>query len=207
MNKVELSDWYDQYDENTKGIYQVKDQIKNCTKKVIANHLTLNEYNMLIDNICTILSFWTGSTYIGREKDKRYIKSFQMFFDELMDFTLACKDSDNEDLQELAEMVLFKGTLYRYLGYASDLIDPSTKIEPRYDNIYVSWSKNKRNSYIEQKLRGIMTLLTCEVKEPYYGLDLTPFGVVRGDEEEVVFPTIENTIINIEYIDKYKKMR
>lgn len=207
MKAVELSDWYDQYEKNTHAINQVKDQIKDRTKKVKSNHITWDEYSLLIDNLSNILKFWTGHTYIGQEKNSRYKKAFQMFFNELMDFTIACKTSENIDLQEFATKVLYRGMLYRYLGYYSSLIDPSTKIEPKYDNIYVSWSKNERNSYIEQKLKGIMTLLTCEVKEPYYGLDLDVFGVVRGDEKEVVFPTIENSIIDVKYIDNHKEAR
>lgn len=58
-----------------------------------------------------------------------------------------------------------------------------------------------QNHYIESKLYGTMTLLTCEASEPHYGIDLNAFGVVRGDEAEVVFPTIADAITNIEYID------
>lgn len=45
-----------------------------------------------------------------------------------------------------------------------------------------------------------MTLLTCKIDEPYYGIDLEAFGVVRGEEAEVVFPTIKETITEIKYI-------
>lgn len=45
-----------------------------------------------------------------------------------------------------------------------------------------------------------MTLLTCKVDEPYYGIDLEVFGVVRGQEAEVVFQTIKETITEIRYI-------
>ena len=44
------------------------------------------------------------------------------------------------------------------------------------------WSKQPQNHYIENKLYGTMTLLTCKVDEPYYGIDLEVFGVVRGQE-------------------------
>ena len=74
------------------------------------------------------------------------------------------------------------------------------RVEPQYNNIYVSWSKQPQNHYIENKLYGTMTLLTCKVDEPYYGIDLEAFGVVRGQEAEVVFPTIKETITEVKYI-------
>ena len=70
----------------------------------------------------------------------------------------------------------------------------------QYNNIYVLWSKQPQNHYIENKLYGTMTLLTCKVDEPYYGIDLEVFGVVRGQEAEVVFQTIKETITEIRYI-------
>lgn len=45
-----------------------------------------------------------------------------------------------------------------------------------------------------------MTLLTYKIDEPYYGIDLEAFGVVRGEEAEVVFPTIKETITEIRHI-------
>lgn len=47
-----------------------------------------------------------------------------------------------------------------------------------------------------------MTLLTCRIDEPYYGTDLEVFGAVRGNEAEVVFPTIRETITDIKYIEE-----
>ena len=55
-------------------------------------------------------------------------------------------------------------------------------IKEENHNIYVLWSKQPQNHYIENKLYGTMTLLTCKVDEPYYGIDLEVFGVVRGQE-------------------------
>lgn len=204
MQEVTLSEWYDQVEDNTKAIYQVKDQIKSCTKKVDLGHITRDEYISIRYNIRNVLCFWTGNTYVGREKSEKYKKAFQMFFTELMKFIIQCKSSKNEDLQEFADRTLYQGKLYRYLGHGSDNCDYHKRIEPIYDGIYVSWSKNNRIQYIEGKLHGIMTLLICEVKGANYGIDLAEFEVVRGNEEEVVFPTIEYTITNIEYIDLYK---
>lgn len=45
-----------------------------------------------------------------------------------------------------------------------------------------------------------MPLLTCKIEEPYYGIDLEAFGVVRDQEAEVVFSTIKETITEVKYI-------
>lgn len=45
-----------------------------------------------------------------------------------------------------------------------------------------------------------MTLLACKVDELYYGIDLEAFGVVRGQEAEVVFQTIKEAITEIRYV-------
>ena len=103
-------------------------------------------------------------------------------------------------LKSFSDEVLYRGSLYRYLGKGSAEENADKRIEPQYDNIYVSWSKQPKNYYIESKLYGTMTLLTCKIDEPYYGIDLEAFGVVRGEEAEVVFPTIKETITEIRYI-------
>lgn len=103
-------------------------------------------------------------------------------------------------LKSFSDEVLYRGSLYRHLGKGSVEGNTDKRIEPQYDNIYVSWSKQPKNYYIESKLYGTMTLLTCKIDEPYYGIDLEAFGVVRGEEAEGVFPTIKETITEIRYI-------
>lgn len=103
-------------------------------------------------------------------------------------------------LWTIADKVLYRGSLYRYLGHGSAKCNTNNRIEPQFNNIYVSWSKNPKNYYIESKLYGTMTLLACKIDEPYYGIDLEAFDVIRGKEAEVVFPTIKETITEVRYI-------
>ena len=103
--------------------------------------------------------------------------------------------------KKFANDTLYHGTIYRYLGHCLENEIYDNIVEPEYNDIYVSWSKNPTNSYIESKLYGTKTLLTCKIENNYYGIDLEAFCVVRGNEAEVVFPTIKETITNIEYID------
>lgn len=201
MNKVNFSAWDNEVDQNIKEIYRVTDQIKNIGKRLKINDVTFDAFQTLYENICETLNFWTGRTYVGQKKSKAVQKAFQAFFETLYAFLFICRDLNNSTLQDLAHESLYHGVLYRYLGHGSVEEDIDSKVEPQYNNIYVSWSKQPQNHYIESKLYGTMTLLTCEVSEPHYGIDLNAFGVVRGDEAEVVFPTIADAITNIEYID------
>ena len=200
MNKVNFSVWDNEVAKNVKEIYRVTDQIKNIDKRLKTNGVTYDTFQALCINICETLNFWTGHTYVGRRKQPQVQKAFQAFFEALYAFLFICRDLDNSTLQDLANKSLYRGVLYRYLGHDSlgDNID--SKVEPEYNNIYVSWSKKPQHHYIESKLYGTMTLLTCEVREPHYGIDLNVFGVVRGAEVEVVFPTFADAIKNIEYI-------
>lgn len=201
MNKVNFSVWDNEVANNVKEIYRVTDQIQNIGKRLKTNGVAYDTLQALYRNICETLNFWTGHTYVGRRKQPQIQKAFQTFFEALYDFLFICRDSDNSTLQDLANKSLYRGTLYRYLGHGSldDNID--SNVEPEYNNIYVSWSKKPQNHYIKSKLYGTMTLLTCDVSEPHYGIDLNVFGVVRGAEVEVVFPTFADAIKNIEYIN------
>lgn len=79
------------------------------------------------------------------------------------------------------------------------------------NDIFVSWSKNKEISYIESKLYGCMTRLYCNIPPNMVGFDLEGFQefynnkfaskiwIARGEEREVVFPTIKEMIYRIEY--------
>ena len=124
-------------------------------------------------------------------------KLFSLFFISLYQFLIACRNSDNNALKDLGTRALFQGTVYRYLGYGSAIGDINKPKEIKYNNIYVSWSKNKRNEYIESKLYGVITLMTCEISDDYYGIDLEELGVSRGYEREVVFPNYENLVTKI----------
>lgn len=204
MNEVNFPSWDDEQDKVITEIYMVKQQIQAVTKKIQTKDIDCREFHIFFNNVCTTLNYWTGHTYIGQEKSDFIKKAFQEFFETLYDFLLICQTHDYIELRELANKVLYRGALHRYLGHGFIDEDISKHIEPQYNDIYVSWSKNNHNSYIESKLYGATTLLTCRVDEPYFGIDLEVFEANRGNEEEVVFPTIKETIIDIKYSEEYE---
>ena len=206
MNKVTFPMWDNEIEKVANEINRVSSQIKSVQKKLPTNDIIYGDdnFNIFRDNVYQTLDYWTGHTYIGHKKCKLIRKAFQVFFEALYDFLLFCQREDNSFLhllKKLADDALYQGTIYRYLGHCSDDPDTESKVEPKYNSIYVSWSKKPNNHYIQSKLYGTKTLMTCVISEPYYGIDLEAFGVVRGDEEEVVFPTLQETIKSIEYFE------
>jgi hypothetical protein len=206
MNKAIYPLWDNEIEIAVKEIYRVTAQIKSVQKKLPTNDIMHYDYDFKIfyDNVYATLSYWTGHTYVGHKKSKTIQKAFQAFFTSLYDFLLFCQreyGSSLQPLKELAYAALYRGTIYRYLGHCSDDNDTESKVEPKYDGIYVSWSKNPNNHYIQSKLYGTKTLVTCVIDEPYYGIDLDAFGVVKGDETEVVFPTLQETVTSIENVE------
>ncbi len=165
--------------------------------------------------IADSLSYWSGNTNVGCKKDKSEEKIYQEFYDGLS--ILIDYLSDNEDKlmqieKEFIKSIKYNGKVYRYLGYA-DPLKCKKKINPIFNDIWVSWSKEKYNSYLESKLYGKKTRLYCDIKDGYYGIDLENFQkycekvlckecyISRGKESEVVFPTIKELIYNVEYIE------
>lgn len=49
--------------------------------------------------------------------------------------------------------------------------------------------------------------MTCNISGDKYGIDLTALGVSRGDEAEVVFPTLKECVIKVEYGDSFVDYR
>lgn len=194
-------------DKALNEINRVTAQIKSVQKKLPTNDIMYgdDDFKIFIDNVCQTLNYRTGHTYVSRKKDKSIQKAFQAFFETLYDFLLFCKREDKSfpySLKDLADNALYCRTIYRCLRHCSVDKDTESKVEPEYNNIYVSWSKKPNNSYIQSKLYGTITRMTCAISEPYYGIDLGAFGVGKGDEAEVVFPTVEEMITDIVYFGK-----
>lgn len=200
MNEVDLSCWADAYRENADKIHRVANQIKNVNKLFGLGNASVVQWKILHHNIYNVLDNWVGCTYIGHRKEKVIKNAYQAFFEALYEWLFYLKRISDEDIQRFVSAALYQGTLYRYLGHGSSQDDIEEKIKPIYDKYYVSWSKEKYNSYFKCKLYGSITHLTCKVDNMYYGIDLSAFGVERGSEREVVFPTIKDTIVNVEYI-------
>ncbi|MGL5259566.1 MAG: hypothetical protein ACRC7V_05600 [Lachnospiraceae bacterium] len=113
----------------------------------------------------------------------------------------------------MAEFMVFRGTVYRYLGIAdSRNYRKKIKVEPEYNEIFVSWSKTEQNSYIESKLYGPRTWMQEKIEESDFGIDIHGFElwcekwldrvyfITRGNEKEIVFPTYERCIVQKEYL-------
>lgn len=173
------------------------------------------DFNNICGGIDQILLIWTGNTYVGRKKDSETERQFQRFFTLIHDLILFCA-YNNERLSEqetsFADMLTYHGTVYRYLGVADYRnYRRKERVEPKYNNIYVSWSKSEYNNYITGKLSGPVTWMKATIKEPDFGIDIHGFEewckkwygeanfITRGEEKEVVFPTIEKYIEEIKY--------
>lgn len=164
--------------------------------------------------IAKSLSYWTGNTYVGCKKDSKTESIFQKFFENLNYLIKYLGDNEERIMKiekDFINQIKYKGIVYRYLGH-SESIGCKKRINPKFNNIWVSWSKEKYNPYLETKLYGKKTRLYCDIKSCYYGIDLEEFKefchinqlgnyyISRGTEREVVFPTIEKLIYKIEYL-------
>ena len=172
----------------------------------------LNLFEELCFHIAYVLREWSGNTYVGIEKEKVKKNIFQNFFillNDLINYLTKNKTSSLES--EFLKYIKYNGKLYRYLGTGNP-VDIKMSVKPIYNDIYVSWSKEERNAYIESKLYGKMTILYCDTLNKYFGIDLEGFQefynkifkdnfyISRGNEREVVFPTIKETIYDIKYL-------
>lgn len=184
--------WGDEYNKIVKEI----DIATNSIISTLENNLDKD----VIDNIFEVCQFWTHDTYVGRKKDFRVQKEFQNFFESFMELILAIKDGKikcDEECKNAFSSLLYTGIVYRKLGHGN-FENIKEEIKPEYNNIYVSWNKERDNPYLDSKLYGPVTLLVADIKEPYSGIDLEELGVCTGDEKEVVFPTYKELIISVE---------
>ncbi len=185
--------WSDETEKIIKGISEATQNIVTYRKTSNRNLEMIKELHSDLRAVCC---FWTGSTYVGSPKAEPIKMAFQSFFGEFIQLLLFMKDSGLPFEERVANAMLYRGTVYRYLGknYPSDEV-----VVPCYDGVYVSWSKQDGDSYLLSKLYGPVTKLTCEIAEPMYGIDLGILECSRGNEQEVVFPTFEQCIVEIQY--------
>ena len=193
---------------------------EKCIRKYIKERLQREYDEDLLNKVCRkiwgILEDWTGSTYVGKKKDLREERAYQKFFQSLHDFLeFLSQNGSNLHQREktLAEFMMFRGTVFRYLGFGYSLDAIGKKhIDPINRDIYVSWSKSEKNQYIENKLYGPKTWIKAKIKEPEFGIDIQGFElwrktwfqedcvITRGNEKEVVFPTFKKNIVEIVYL-------
>lgn len=185
--------WSNQTYEIVKGVTEATNNIISYRNTI---QVSKRMFNQLFEDIKEICGFWTGRTYVGVPKNDKVKDAFQLFYKELLKLLVNMKESKRYFERKIANEMLYRGTVYRYLGhtYQTDKV-----VEPIYDNIFVSWSKRPNNSYLSNKLCGTVTFITCEISEPLYGIDIDAIGCSKGDEHEVVFPTIKECIEEIRY--------
>lgn len=188
----------DEYDKIIFEVNKATDNIKNYITN--NNRNTKESFLQVLSDVEEVCNCWTGKTYVGQSKRQDLKNAYQDFFSNLMKMLLLCKTNNNQCENKVAEALLYQGKIYRYLGYYSAHDYRKGAIVPEYDGIYVSWSKEPKSSYIESKLYGKITWIESEIKPPYFGIDLEAIGSSRGNEKEVVFPTLKDCVTNIKYI-------
>lgn len=181
---------------------QVIENINACIVNIdtyINGKRSIKNLKDLYNDIHWVLSYWTGQTYVGIEKEEDIKNAFQLFFTKFYYLINDLRKNGNRLYEKMfSKNLLYQGTVYRYLGSHCETKNGQIKID--YNGVYVSWNKIKDDYYIKSKLLGKKTLLTCEIKDKYFGIDLDKFGVCVGKEKEVVFPTIKDTIVKVEVI-------
>ncbi len=205
MNRIELNPWMDYEESNAKEIYRVSNQICSIVKKLNKFGVSIIievDNETLLYNINIVISYWTKHTYVGKRKNDTIRTAFQSFFVNLYELLIFFKYNSCDYYSELANNSLYQGRLYRYLGHGHANEDIQRKILPEYDEIYVSWSKKSPSLYLEQKLYGTITILSCVVDNPYWAIDLKQLGAVCEGEDEAVFPTISETVKEIKFIER-----
>lgn len=201
---------------NTVMLLEYKKYVKEYMKERRQREFDQDSLMEICDGMNSILLNWTGNTYVGIKKETQVEKAYQDFFELIHDFLDFCsKNSENLDEMEssLAEYMMYSGTVYRYLGIAdSRNYRKKQRVEPIFNNIYVSWSRSEKNSYIENKIYGPKIWMKAEIEETDFGIDIHGFErwcenwfgdscfITRGEEKEVVFPTLEKSIVEIKYI-------
>ena len=198
MKKIDRIDEMENVVVASKTIKLVAKQIESTQKAWVNSSGIVPQ--ILMDNIEKVLSYWTGNTFVGQRKESVLADAFLDFFNALYQLILMWRKSPQKNIRGWARKALYEGTLYRYIGSRED--HGNHHIEPEYDRYWVSWSKNAKNYYIEEHLNGAMTHLTCHTENPKYGIDLTKFGQSLGDEDEVIYPMVEENIDRVEYIER-----
>lgn len=197
MEKISLEGWQEYILEDSKKILKVSNQINFVLKNIKEQKkINKNDDVILKNNFNEVLRYWTGLTDVGYQKKLPIEKAFQKFFDSVMELLLFCYNSKNAKMIKEVKPILYKGTLYRCLGYGEP-VNTNKYIEPNCDNIWVSWSKNKNIDFIlSDKLHGPITKIQCNT-EDCYGIDLTALKCSKNNEEEVVFPTKKEIKLDI----------
>lgn len=105
--------------------------------------------------------------------------------------------------------VVYVGDIYRYIG--TGVGSGKYGVKPYFSDTYVSWSTNKESHYMESKLRGVKTRLSCLIAAPCFGISILGCAsfnkkflggtnlYMAGAECEVVYPTLKDSVYCVEY--------
>lgn len=191
---------------DTKLISDTTFEIEMYRKNRATNTYHKKYFLSLLNKIGTVLNEWTGNTYIGEPKNKEVEQAFQNFFSAIKNLiiffdSIAPQLSHKE--KHFVKSIKYSDIIYRYLGH--NIPGDNAPIEIKYNNIFVSWSKNKSNPYFESKLYGKMKKLYCKIPNNDFGIDLEGLqryfnelkvscSFLKNTEREVIYPTIKETI-------------
>lgn len=199
MMVIAFSDYYSEFIRQSDDICLVARQIDELRNRILQGKNFNDISEVVIKNIQNLLFKWTGNTYIGEKKPDKFQRAFQSFFCSLYKLLIAMRETANKQMNEIANKALYQGRVYRYLGH-SEKDEQIGRISPDYNGVYVSWSKKERVAYIKSKLYGPKTYMTCDISKDFFGIDLAAFGIENETEAEVVFPTLRECIVDIQYI-------
>lgn len=159
---------------------------ESCQKGEYSHNQNLIGRTMV--SVYDVLSLWVGNNALGCSKEESLETIYQQFFNEFYDFLLYALNDKNKDLKQLANNVLYKGPICRYLGYARE--NDNQHIVPIFNGKWSSWSKGEENQSIAKCFIGKVTRIVSNTHN-YYGIDLTALGFSIKGEEEIIFPMLE----------------
>ena len=180
-----------EYNKIANRIHSVALEIGIYIQKRKIINFYYDSFKIMYNKCKDVIQNWVGYTYVGEQKHEIIRNAFQHFFQMFYRLLLFFKNESDESIEiELAHKGLYQGKLYRYLGTSLNSRKKS-KIIVEYNDIYVSWTKKEHVDYLESKLHSNFIIISCEIKELDYGIDLHNLGIGREFEQEVVFPTIK----------------
>lgn len=202
----DLSDY-----DNSLALDKVVTVIKQChyMTHLLDDVFDKKSFDIFYSNIMEVMRFWVSRFHVGYEKTAEQQRIFQQFFESFIKFlkTLYLTDDDFTYVKQQYKDVLYQGRIYRIVR-----LEKNQTV--RYDEKFVSWSKNKDipTSYMQSKLCqkcycSHFVKLTADVFGNYYGIDLTKFdgtydySPALEDEQEVVFFTCKKLLVSIDNID------
>ena len=189
-------------------VYNTTERIRDYLE---SDKCSESEFFDIITLIANSIKKWTNFGYVGYKKEELEEEIFQEFWDTLRDFVLFCaRDDAKESEREFAESIICTGNIYRLIGNSSLREDKEFELE--YSELYVSWDKIEFNQSVYDCLCEPVFWIAAEIKWPEFGFDIKKFDrwynkkfgdalqIAKDEEDEVVFPTIKENVLEIKKI-------